>query len=131
MNTLSNIKAIALTALIGLSTLFVGPVRAADISDAGVVEIVTFNLKDSVTAEAFAALDRAVEEQHVTKQPGFVARHAAAGEDGTWLVVVYWENADAADASMAGFMDAPAAAEFVAGLDADSMAMTRYDLIGH
>lgn len=129
MTTLSNVKAFALMALIALSTLLAGQAQAADITDAGVVEIVTFTLKDGVTAEDFAVLDRAVEDQHVSKQPGFVARHAAAGEKGDWLVVVYWETTDAADASMNSFMDAPAAAAFVAKLDTNTMAMTRYNLI--
>ncbi|MGC1505402.1 MAG: hypothetical protein WA782_14825 [Sulfitobacter sp.] len=95
---------------------------------AKVIEIVTFTLKDDTTVPDFAKLDAAVQEQHVANQPGFVARHSAAGTDGAWLVVVYWDSVGAADASMASFMDAAAAADFVAALDADTMTMTRYSV---
>lgn len=100
----------------------------ATLDAAKVIEIVTFSLKGHTTVPDFAKLDAAVEKQHVAKQPGFVGRHSAAGADGTWLVVVYWDSVEAADASMASFMDAAAAAEFVAALDGDTMAMTRYSV---
>ena len=103
----------------------------SDLTDAKIIEIVKFNINDGVNYDQFAPLDRALEVQHVSKQPGFVARHAAKGEDGEWLVVVYWASLDAADASMASFMDAPAAAEFVAHLDGDTMSMTRFERVKH
>lgn len=96
--------------------------------NAKIIEIVTFTLNEGVSHEQFAPLDKAVEEQHVSKQPGFIARQAAMGEDGTWLVIVYWASVDAAEASMASFMDAPAAGEFMANLNANTMSMTRYSI---
>ncbi len=93
-----------------------------------VVEIATFALAEGVTVEAFTPIDKAVEDQHVSKQPGFISRQVAS--DGSqWLVIVHWENAEAAQASMDSFANAPAAAEFMSNMDASTMTMTRYNQI--
>jgi hypothetical protein len=74
----------------------------------------------------FAPIDKAVETQHVSKQPGFISRESAAGENGEWLVIVHWRSTKDADASMASFASAPAAQAFMAKIDASSLAMKRY-----
>ena len=94
----------------------------------GVVEVVTMKLKDGVSVEAFAPLDKAIEDEHVSKQPGFVSRETAA-RDGTWLVIVHWRSAEAAQASMDTFANAPASAKFMSMIDASTMTMTRYDSV--
>ena len=93
----------------------------------GVIEIVTMSLAEGVSAEEFEPVDKAIEDEHVRKQPGFVSRQAAFS-DGKWAVVVNWESADAAQASMDSFADAPAAERFMRMIDATTMTMTRYDL---
>ena len=93
-----------------------------------VVEIVTFKLMEGVSVEAFRPLDEAVELQHVAKQPGFISRESAAGDEGDWLVIVHWRSATDADASMARFMSEPAAEQFMSKIDASSMSMKRYTL---
>lgn len=91
-----------------------------------VVEIVTFTLKEGVSVADFVPVDKAVEDQHVRRQPGFVSREvAASGRD--WLVIVRWATAAAAQASMDSFATAPAAARFLDMLDLSTMRMTRYD----
>jgi hypothetical protein len=94
---------------------------------AKVIEVVTFKLKPGVTAARFRLVDREVEAQHVSRQPGFVSRESAAGENGEWLVIVHWRSAADADASMASFEKAPAAARFMASLDASTMWMRRFE----
>jgi heme-degrading monooxygenase HmoA len=91
-----------------------------------IIEIVTFKLTDGVTPTEFEPIDREVQIQHVAKQPGFVARESAHGENGEWLVVVHWETARDADASMATFMNAHAAQPFMAKIQAATMRMARY-----
>ena len=91
-----------------------------------VIEVATFQLKPGVTPEAFQPLDLAVEQQHVSRQPGFLARQSAATEEGDWLVIVHWRSMADADASMASFADAPATAEFMGHLDPSTMSMKRY-----
>ncbi len=93
-----------------------------------VIEIATFALAEGISAEVFAPIDRAVEVEHVSKQPGFLSREVAS--DGkNWLVIVHWESAEDAQASMDSFANAPAAAEFMAKMDASTMSMTRYEKI--
>lgn len=93
-----------------------------------VIEIATFALAEGVSVEAFTPIDHAVEVEHVSKQPGFLSREV--GSDGSnWLVIVHWESAEAAQASMDSFASAPAAAEFMAKMDASTMSMTRYEKI--
>lgn len=117
---------VALTAvLVNLSSSIGGPI--ANGSDKTVtIEIVTFKLKAGVTPAAFEPIDHAVQAEHVAKQPGFVARESAYGENGEWLVVVHWRTAKDADASMASFMSAPAAKLFMSKVQSDTMRMTRY-----
>ena len=93
----------------------------------GVIEIVTMSLAEGVSAEDFEPVDKAIEDEHVSKQPGFVSRQAAFSE-GRWAVVVNWESADAAQASMDSFATARAAAKFMSMIDANTLSMTRYDL---
>ncbi len=93
---------------------------------ADVVEVVTLKLKDGVSYTDFAPIDKAVETQHVSKQPGFISRESAAGENGEWLVIVHWRSAKDADASMASFASAQAAQDFMAKIDASSLKMKRY-----
>ena len=94
---------------------------------ANVVEIATMKLANGVTPEAFAGVDARVEAEHVSQQPGFVARETGATEDG-WVAIVYWASVEDAEASMGSFASAPAAAEFMSMVDPESISMTRYSL---
>jgi heme-degrading monooxygenase HmoA len=91
-----------------------------------VIEVVTLKLKAGVSAAEFAPADKAVEREHVSKQPGFISRESAHGADGAWLVIVHWRSVKDADASMASFEKAPAAAPFMAKIETSTMRMTRY-----
>jgi len=91
-----------------------------------VIEVVRFKLIPGVSPSDFWVLDQAVERQHVSKQPGFLRRESASTPDGEWLVIVHWASAADADASMASFASARAAAAFMQGLDASTMTMQRF-----
>ncbi|MGH6638219.1 MAG: antibiotic biosynthesis monooxygenase family protein [Polaromonas sp.] len=95
-------------------------------SDGSVIEIATFALKQGVSVADFRSIDKAIEVQHVAKQPGFISRESAAGENGQWLVIVHWRSIADAEASMASFASVPAAQEFMSKLDANTMSMKRY-----
>jgi predicted SnoaL-like aldol condensation-catalyzing enzyme len=91
-----------------------------------VVEVATFNLSDGVTGQQFEPIDLAVEQTHVSKQPGFISRESGMSDEGYWRVIVHWASFEDADASMASFMNAPAAAEFMNHADGATMIMRRY-----
>jgi len=109
------------------ATLFmVQPAGAAGRTDGSVIEVVTFKLKPGVSTEEFAPIDKRLETQHVSRQPGFVSRESAAGANGEMVAIVHWRSIKDAEASMASFEKAPAAAEFMAKIDASTMSMKRY-----
>ncbi len=91
-----------------------------------VIEVVRFKLAAGVSPQDFLVLDQAVERQHVAQQPGFLRRESASAAGGEWLVIVHWASARDADASMASFASAPAAAAFMKGLDVNTMTMQRF-----
>lgn len=93
------------------------------------IEIVTFRLKAGVTEKQFLAENSNVEKDHVAKQPGFISRETARGEDGEWLVVVHWRSVADADASMNSFSTAPGASAFMSLMDDSTMKMKRYDKV--
>lgn len=97
----------------------------ADVSHP-VIEVVTLKIKPGISFEEFKKIDKAVEEQHVSKQPGFISRESAAGQNQEWLVIVHWKSVEDADASMNSFSSAPAADNFMQSIDSSSMKMTRY-----
>ena len=104
--------------------LFMQP-SVAGAGGGNVIEIVTFRLKPGVSADQFAPIDKAVERDHVSRQPGFISRESAhAGNE--WLVIVHWRSAKDADASMSTFAKATAAASFMARIDESTMSMKRY-----
>lgn len=92
------------------STLLIVPglASAAPASAAitAVIEVATFQLKPGVTPAEFAVVDKAMEREYITKQPGFVAREGAAGPGHEWLVIVHGQSLKDADASMASFVKA-------------------------
>lgn len=94
-----------------------------------VIEIARMRLRPGVADEAFVAQNRIVDRDHVRAQPGFVSRELARSADGEWIVVVHWDTPEAADASMATFASAPAAARFMALVDPDTLSMRRYLLL--
>ncbi|MEM7306156.1 MAG: antibiotic biosynthesis monooxygenase [Planctomycetota bacterium] len=109
-----------------LAAVLYGCAAAPHAGSGAVIEIATFQLEPGVTEDEFRSVDRAVELEHVARQPGFLARESAAGDDGRWLVIVHWRSVEDADASMASFGSAPATAEFLARIQTDTMEMTRY-----
>lgn len=104
------------------STLNESPMKAT------VVEIITFRLPNGVTDATFIAANQRVESEYVKRQPGFISRETARGDNGEWLVIVHWASLADADTSMASFATAPATAGFMAAIDAPSMTMKRYTL---
>ena len=96
------------------------------VSLANVIEIATLKLKDGVTYEEFAPIDKMIGSNYVAKQPGFISRESAKGENGEWVVVVHWKSKEDANKSMASFMNAPESSNFMELVDTSSMFMKRY-----
>ena len=92
-----------------------------------VTETVSFRLRNGIDASQFAVVNSRVESDHISIQPGYIpgSRVTTVSDDGVWTVRLRWNSAADADASMASFAQAPAAAEFMAMMAEDTMTMAR------
>lgn len=95
---------------------------------AGATEAITVRLQEGADAEAFLAANKALEENYIVEQPGFIAREIGVTEDGEWLIVIHWESAEDSAASIAKFESAPSVEEFMSFLDTETMAITVFDI---
>jgi predicted SnoaL-like aldol condensation-catalyzing enzyme len=95
-----------------------------------VLEVTTFKLNATANATQFNKLDAAVEENYTKKQPGFIKRQSGVNDKGEYVVLVYWNTMEDAEASMQKFMNDTSVAEFAGMIDGKSMKMARYHIEG-
>ena len=95
------------------------------------VEIVTFRLKDGVSRDDFVAETVSMERDFLGKLKGFTDRDTGMTEDGEVVVVLHWESAEDAQASINKFVDAPQTRAFTAMIDMDTFVMKRFEMIDH
>ncbi len=93
-----------------------------------IMEVTTFRIKPSIDPQVFSARDAEVEQDFTSKQPGFVKRQSGIDGEGNYVVVVFWESKQEADASMNKFMSDPSVEDYAAFIDPSSMKMSRYTL---
>lgn len=93
-----------------------------------VLEVTTFHIKTTANAQVFSELDAQVETNFTSKQPGFIKRQSAVDENGNYLVIVYWETAADAQASMDTFMADTSVADYASMIEGSSMKMNRYTI---
>lgn len=91
-----------------------------------IMEVTTFNIKSDVNAATFAQRDAQVESDFTSQQPGFIKRQSGVDDKGNYVVVVFWESAANADASMNKFMSDASVADYAQMLDGETMKMARY-----
>jgi heme-degrading monooxygenase HmoA len=90
-----------------------------------IVEITTFRLAESVTDEAFLALDRRIQTELVPNQPGF-ARRTTARHGDEWAVVTLWGSEEAAAAYQRTVEGHPLQVQFERDVEAGTFHLTRY-----
>jgi heme-degrading monooxygenase HmoA len=93
---------------------------------ADTIEIVTFNLKGGASKDDFLEKNKYVEQNLVSKMPGFKSRETAISDEGQVVVVLHWDKPESAQHSMDVFVKAPESQEFQALLDMDTFQMVRY-----
>jgi hypothetical protein len=95
----------------------------------GVIETMTFRLREGVDESAFLAADQRLQSDFAYQQPGLVRRTTARGQgerSGDWIVVDLWQSAEDADACAARWEGDPVAQELMALVDPDSVEVRRY-----
>lgn len=95
-------------------------------SSKSVLEVTSFKPKTTTTASVFNQLDAEVESNFTSKQAGFIKRQSGINEQGEYVVLVYWETLENAEASMQKFMTDKSVADYAAMIDGTSMKMSRY-----
>lgn len=93
-----------------------------------VLEVTNFKLKPTANASSFNQLDAEVEGQFTSKQPGFIKRQSGVNDKGEYVVLVYWNSTEDAEASMQKFMSDAAVADYASMIDGASMKMARYSI---
>ena len=79
------------------------------------VELVTFRLARG-TGQQFVDANAAVSDW-LKRQPGFVSRHLAERDDGSYLDIVFWESHEAALAASVKIMEEMAQNEAMTMID--------------
>lgn len=93
-----------------------------------VLEVTTFNTKARVDPSVFQKLDAEVENNFTSKQPGFIRRQSGINDQGEYVVLVYWNSIDDAQASMQKFMGDQSVADYAAMIEGATMKMARYTI---
>jgi len=95
----------------------------------GVIETMTFRLREDADEGAFLAVDKRLQSDFAYQQPGLVRRTTARGvgdHTGDWLVIDIWWNAEAADACAQRWDTDAVAQEFMSFVDRTSVDVRRY-----
>ena len=91
-----------------------------------VIEVTSFNLNADVEAQVFQDRDAEIEEDFASVQPGFLKRLSGLDADGKYVVMVFWESLEDADASITAFGSDPTVADYFAMIDGNTFAAERY-----
>ncbi len=94
-----------------------------------VIQIARFTLKPGTDEQAFLAVEQQLRSGQIAKQPGFISRDTAKGENGEWVVAMKWASGADAAAWTPKFMADPDGQAFAAFLDFSSMRQDHYTLI--
>ena len=93
------------------------------------VEVIHFRMREGANEEEFIREDERVGREYTPYQPGFISRESAKNDEGDWVVIVHWESAEDAEASMEKFPNDPTALRFIALMDSDTFSMKRYEVV--
>lgn len=93
------------------------------------VEVIHFRPVPDADLEEFMREDERVGREYTPKQPGFIDRESARNDNGDWVVIVHWEDAASAEASMELFPKDPTAKRFIELMDSSTFSMTRYEVV--
>ncbi len=91
-----------------------------DLSQASVIEYVTFKINDGITQANF--IKAANESEMALKTiTGFIHRSIALQENGTWIEVVFWENKQVAIDGLNIFLEHEQSKNFLNFIDNESI----------
>ncbi len=93
------------------------------------LEVVRLNLKAGVTQEQFLKAEGDIRQGRIKSQAGYQGREVYQDHDGAWLIIITWDDKQAADAWTPIFMTLPEGAVFASMLDFSSARQEHYALV--
>lgn len=72
-----------------------------------VIEWAPFELKEGIDEAVLLEASEALQDEFLSKQPGFIRRELLRGEGRTWVDLVYWENGSAIEEAMKNVAGSP------------------------
>lgn len=93
------------------------------------LEVVRFKLKADVTKEQFLKAENDIRIGKIKNQKGYQGRDVYQDTDGTWLIIIRWDNKESADAWTPIFMTLKEGQTFGSLMDFSSARQEHYTLV--
>ncbi|MBK7214421.1 MAG: hypothetical protein IPH88_14200 [Bacteroidales bacterium] len=93
------------------------------------IEVVRFNLKAGVTPDQLFKAEKDIRQGVIKSQPGYQGRELYQDADGTWLIIIRWDNKASADVWTSIFMTIKEGQSFGGLLDFSSARQEHYTLV--
>lgn len=90
------------------------------------IEVATFRLAAGVEEDDFVAAHARAQTEFFNLQSGLLRRTTARGDDGTWIVITLWSDADAATAAAHAAAADPAPLALADRVDDVTLDVRRY-----
>ena len=93
------------------------------------IEIVNYRLVKGADPDWFLDINRVVGAEFIGAQPGFLRREIGRGDDGTWLIAVYWETSEDARASIGNIDKIPPSVQtYMATIDRATLTRSSFEV---
>ena len=93
------------------------------------VEVIHFRMREDADEQECLREDERVGREYTHYQPGFISRESAKNDEGDCVVIVNWDNAGNAEASMEKFPNDPTAQRFIVLMDSETFSMKRFEVV--
>lgn len=93
------------------------------------LEVVRFQLKAGVTKEQFLQAEKAVRNSILKNQEGYQGRDVFQDADGSWLIIIRWDNKETCDAWTPIFMTLPEGGAFASMMEFTTARQEHYSLV--
>ncbi len=93
------------------------------------LEVVRFKLKSEVTTEQFLKAENDIRKGAIKIQTGYQGRDVYQDADGTWLIIIRWDDKASADAWTPIFMTLKEGQAFGSLMDFSSARQEHYTLV--
>ena len=118
-------------AMIAITTMATAQTKKSDKMEvkSQYLEVVRFKLKPEVTTEQFLKAESDIRKGAIKSQAGYQGRDVYQDTDGSWLIIIRWDDKASADAWTPIFMTLKEGQSFGGLLDFSSARQEHYTLV--